>query len=189
MGTKTRAFNRIFELAQRKLRNTFGMELAELPSRAGLDQENNNDEENEARKATGTKKKGQFLLYIRFSYQPTPFFIYLASAVGSKTYILRSSLDPILVEHAAQTEADIFEEESGDQSVLFPSLFNADEADYFEDEDEDDAERVPKYYGSLISWSKGDQLGAIGVLYVILALVLVNGRVMADSEWCSLLNK
>jgi len=58
MGTKTRAFNRIFELAQRKLRNTFGMELAELPSRAGLDQENNNDEENEARKATGTKKKG-----------------------------------------------------------------------------------------------------------------------------------
>ena len=58
MGTHTRAFNRIFELAQKKLRNTFGMELAELPSRAGLDQENNDDEENEARKATGTRKKG-----------------------------------------------------------------------------------------------------------------------------------
>ena len=66
---------------------------------------------------------------------------------------------------------------------MFPSLFNNDEADYFEDDDEDDAERVPKYYGSLISWTKGDQLGAIGVLYVILALVLVNGRVMADSEF------
>jgi hypothetical protein len=36
------------------------MELAELPSRAGLEQENNN-EENEARKATGAKKKGWFL--------------------------------------------------------------------------------------------------------------------------------
>ena len=60
MGIKTRAFNRVFELAQRKLRNTFGMELAELPSRAGLDQENNNEEENEARKATGTKKRGSF---------------------------------------------------------------------------------------------------------------------------------
>ena len=63
MGIKTRAFNRVFELAQRKLRNTFGMELAELPSRAGLDQENNNEEENEARKATGTKKRGSFFYY------------------------------------------------------------------------------------------------------------------------------
>ena len=91
-------------------------------------------------------------------------------------------MDPILIEHAAQTEADIFEAEAGDQSVLFPSLFNPDEADS-EDDEEDDAERVPKYYGSLISWTKGDQLGAIGVLYVILALVLVNGRIMSDSEW------
>ena len=111
------------------------------------------------------------------------FFFSVASAIGSKTYILRSSLDPILIEHAAQTEEGIFEEESGDQSVLFPSLFNADEADYFEDDDEDDSERVPKYYGSLISWTKGDQLGAVGVLYVILALVLVNGRIMTDGEW------
>ena len=93
-------------------------------------------------------------------------------------------MDPILIEHAAQTEADIFEEESGDQTVLFPSLFNNDEAD-FEEDDEDDAERVPKYYGSLISWTKGDQLGAIGVLYVILSLVLVNGRIMTDSECIS----
>lgn len=62
MGTKTRAFNRVFELAQQKLRNTFGMELAELPSRAGLDQENN-DEENEARKATGARKKGLFSFF------------------------------------------------------------------------------------------------------------------------------
>jgi hypothetical protein len=58
MGPNTRAFNRVYDLAQQKLRNTFGMELAELPSRAGLDQENNNEEENEARRATGVKKKG-----------------------------------------------------------------------------------------------------------------------------------
>ena len=60
MGTNTHAFNHVFQLAQQKLRNTLGMELAELPSRAGLEQENNN-EENEARKATGAKKKGWFL--------------------------------------------------------------------------------------------------------------------------------
>ena len=87
-------------------------------------------------------------------------------------------MDPILVEHAAQTEANIFEEEAGDQSLLFPSLDDAD----IEDDEEDDAERVPKYYGSLISWTKGDQLGAVGVLYVILAIVSVNGRIMLDSE-------
>ena len=92
-------------------------------------------------------------------------------------------MDPILIEHAAQTEPDILEEEAGDQSVLFPSLSHSDDEGDFEDDEDDDAERVPKYYGSLISWTKGDQLGAIGVLYVILALVLVNGRVMTDSEW------
>ena len=63
LGTYSRAFNRIFDLAQKKLRHTFGMELAELPSRAGLDHQNNDDEENEARKATGTRKKGLFLFH------------------------------------------------------------------------------------------------------------------------------
>ena len=57
MGPQTRAFNRVFDIAQKKLRNTFGMELTELPSRAGLDRENNNEEENEARRATGSRKK------------------------------------------------------------------------------------------------------------------------------------
>lgn len=87
------------------------------------------------------------------------------------------------MEYAAQTDVDILEEEAGDQSVLFPSLFNSDGEGDDEDDEDDDAERVPKYYGSLISWTKGDQLGAIGVLYVILALVLVNGRIMTDSGW------
>ena len=76
MGTQTRAFNRIFATAQQKFRNTFGMELAELPSRAGLDQENDNEEENEARKATGTKKKGLFFFafFLIYRYQPISFF-------------------------------------------------------------------------------------------------------------------
>lgn len=41
------------------LRNTFGMELVELPSRAAFDKDNNpEDDLDEARKATGMKKKG-----------------------------------------------------------------------------------------------------------------------------------
>ena len=57
----SRAFNSVFLAAQEKLRKVFGMELIEIPSRAGMDQENNtngNEEElAEARRATGVKKK------------------------------------------------------------------------------------------------------------------------------------
>jgi hypothetical protein len=74
------------------------------------------------------------------------------------------------------------EEEGGDQALFFPSVLDDDDE---EDGRDQDAERPPKFYGSLISWSKGDQLGCIGILYVILALVLTNGRVMADGKLTS----
>jgi hypothetical protein len=94
--------------------------------------------------------------------------------------MLRSCLDPLLIEHAAQTHAKVLEEEGGDQVLFFPSLLDDDGNE--EDGRDADAERPSKFYGSLISWSKGDQLGSVGILYVILALVLTNGRVMADSQ-------
>lgn len=66
LGSNTRAFNHVFEIAQELLRNTFGMELVELQSRAGLEQDTNlnatQDDLNEARKATGIKKKGKIHL-------------------------------------------------------------------------------------------------------------------------------
>ena len=120
MATYTHAFSRIFELAQQKLRNTFVMELAELLSRVGLDQENNNEEENEARKATETRLVLILSLICKIYRYHLISSLCIASAVGSKTYIFRSSLDPILIEHTAQTEAENFEDESGYQSVLFP---------------------------------------------------------------------
>jgi hypothetical protein len=102
-----------------------------------------------------------------------------ANAVGSKAYILRSTLDPILIERAAQTEEEILEEEARDHAILYPSLNQSDDDS---DDSEAEAERPPKYYGSLISWTKSDQLGPIGILYVILALILVNGRAISDSK-------
>lgn len=92
--------------------------------------------------------------------------------------MLRSCLDPLLIEHVAQTYPEILEEEGGDQGTLFPSTLDDDA----EDDGDDDAERPPKFYGSLVSWSRADQLGSIGILYVILALVLVNGRVLTDGK-------
>lgn len=100
-----------------------------------------------------------------------------AAVTGSKSYMLRSCLDPLIIEHAAQTHGTILEEEGSDQAVFFPSTLDEDE-----DDRDEDAERPPKFYGSLISWSRGDQLGCIGILYVILALVLTNGKVMADGK-------
>lgn len=74
----------------------------------------------------------------------------------------------MIIEQASLSDAAIIEEESVDMP----------------DEDEADDEASPKFYGSLIAWSSSDQLGATGILYVFLALVLVNGRVISDSEPC-----
>lgn len=84
---------------------------------------------------------------------------------GSKTYILRSVLDPIIIEYAALTYEEILEEEVVDQP---------------DSDDEDEDGFGSRSYGSIISWSTADQLGPIGLLYVILALILVNGRVISD---------
>jgi len=64
LGTNTRSFNLIFDMAQKVLRKTFGMELIELRSRAEIHAEGNangnkDDDLEEARKAAGVKKKGR----------------------------------------------------------------------------------------------------------------------------------
>ena len=46
----------------------------------------------------------------------------------------------------------------------------------------DDDDELPSTYGSIISWSTSDQLGALGFLYVILALILVSGRTLDDCK-------
>src|SRR6266702_1877447 len=88
----------------------------------------------------------------------------VAVSQGSKTYILRSTLDPALIERAALTNKRIFEVEAADAP-----------------DDVDDAEPGTRTYGSLIAWNSADQLSALGILYVILALILVNGKVISDS--------
>ncbi|KAJ6589317.1 MAGE family-domain-containing protein [Mycena capillaripes] len=155
LGSNARAFPRVLARAQEILRNTLGMELVELRSRAELDKDTaapgngKEDDLEEARKATGVKKK--------------------AAAAGSKTYILRSTLNARLIEEAALTREEILEEEAADA----PS----------DDDDEDEiGHGGGTAYGSIISWSSTDQVGALGVLYVVLALILVSGRVMGDQD-------
>jgi hypothetical protein len=73
-------------------------------------------------------------------------------------------LDPVIVEFAALTDEQILEEEVVDEP---------------DDHDYDDPSAT-RSYGSIIAWSHADQLGPIGLLYVILALILVSGRVMNE---------
>ncbi|KAJ7211020.1 MAGE-domain-containing protein [Mycena rebaudengoi] len=154
LGANTRAFAAVFAAAQTILRKTFAMELVELRSRAELDKdaagpgkEAQADDLDEARQATGVKKK--------------------AAAAGSKTYILRSTLDARIIEHAALTDEQILEDEAADA----PS-----------DDDDDDEYSGNIAYGSILSWSSADQLGPIGILYVVLSLILVSGRVIGDHD-------
>ena len=88
----------------------------------------------------------------------------VAISQGSKTYILRSTLDQALIERAAVTNKRIFEVEAANAP-----------------DDVDDAEPGARTYGSLIAWNSSDQLAALGILYVILALILVSGKVISDS--------
>jgi hypothetical protein len=74
-------------------------------------------------------------------------------------------LHPVIIECATVTDEQILENEAAD----LPS-----------DDDDDDFGR--RTYGSIISWSDAEQLGSMGLLYVILALILVSGRVMSDRE-------
>jgi len=164
LGNTPRAFKDVLERAQEILRATFGMELVELQSRAELGKEDTSKDnaEGDRRKATGVKKKGKVrpsstpLLTVKNKYDC------IAAASGSKSYILRSMLDPIILDYAALTDQDIYEQEIEDLP-----------------EGADDAALVT--YGSIISWSDSDQLGSLGILYVVLALILVSGRVVADS--------
>jgi len=73
-------------------------------------------------------------------------------------------LHPTIIEQAALSDERLLEEEIAEGNE--------------EEEDED----MPHSYGSIISWSTADQLGALGQLHVILALILVNGRVISELD-------
>ncbi|KAJ7360993.1 hypothetical protein DFH08DRAFT_362829 [Mycena albidolilacea] len=93
-----------------------------------------------------------------------------AAAAGSKSYILRSVLNERIIEEAALTREEIMEEEAADAQS---------------DDDGGDDDEIGSgatAYGSIISWSSADHVGALGVLYVVLALTLVSGRIMGDRK-------
>ncbi|KAI0942216.1 hypothetical protein AcW1_002900 [Taiwanofungus camphoratus] len=155
LGTNRRALNIVLSRAQEILRKTFGMELVELQSRAERDMDDN-DKDAELLLNTGMKKR--------------------AAPSGTKSYILRSVLHPIIIEQAVAANADIL------------AVEQADLANGNDDNDDDDGAGTSSN-GSILAWHTADQLGSIGILYVILALILVDGRVVSDNDLRALLKR
>jgi hypothetical protein len=71
-----------------------------------------------------------------------------------------------MIEAASVCDVEIEEAERAEMELWYPN----------------EDERRPE--GTLIAWkhASADQLGATGVLHVILALILVNGRLLTDSK-------
>ncbi|KAK7696489.1 hypothetical protein QCA50_001146 [Cerrena zonata] len=155
LGTKSRAFAEVYVRAQDILRKTFGMELVELQARSEVDDDPNQD----TKKAMGVKKK--------------------AASSGVKTYILRSTLHPSIIESASLPNRDLLKVEQEQSKV----------GRYNKDVDDDDDDEGVKSTGSIFAWYRADQVGAVGVLHVILALILVNGRAISDNDLRSLLKR
>ena len=88
----------------------------------------------------------------------------LAVSQGSKMYILRSALDPVLIERTTLTNKRILEAEAAEAP-----------------DDVDGTDPGMRTYGCLIAWNSADQLSALGILHVILALILVSGKIITDS--------
>ncbi|OBZ73370.1 Melanoma-associated antigen G1 [Grifola frondosa] len=155
LGSSSRSFNVVFAHAQETLRKTFGMELVELQTRNA--DKDINEKDAEMLKNTGLKKK--------------------ATPSGTKTYILRSVLDPIIIERACAPNAEILAAEQADRIG---------DDDYADD---DDSGVGTHSTGSIFAWHRSDQLASVGVLYVILALILVDGRVVSDNDLRTILKR
>ncbi|KAI0696984.1 MAGE-domain-containing protein [Cerioporus squamosus] len=155
LGTGTRSFAPVLQAANNILQQTFGMELVELHSMPT--EKDMSEKDKELINKTGVKKK--------------------ATSSGTKSYILRSTLDPALIELACSPDADIRELEQKE---------NRDENQEFA---EDDNPIGTRSTGSIFAWQNADQLPSIGILYVILALILVEGRVISDSDLRAILKR
>ncbi|KAL7278017.1 hypothetical protein ACG7TL_007977 [Trametes sanguinea] len=155
LGSHPRSFNAVYAAANDILKRTFGMELVELHSSSPDNEINEKDAE--MLKTAGLKKK--------------------AASTGTKSYILRSTLDPALIEKACAPDAEIRELEQAE---------NPDENEEFA---EDDNPVGTRSTGSIFAWHHADQLAPVGILYVILALILVEGRSINDNDLRAILKR
>ncbi|KAM5540612.1 hypothetical protein V8D89_005643 [Ganoderma adspersum] len=155
LGSGTRTFNAVLASASQILQRTFAMELVEM--QAMPSDKDMSEKDADLLKNTGVKKK--------------------AAPTGTKSYILRSLLDPALIEQACSPDAEIRELEQKE---------HVDENEEFAEDDNPIGQRST---GSIFAWHGSDQLASTGILYVVLALILVEGRVISDNDLRAILKR
>ncbi|CUA67326.1 hypothetical protein RSOLAG22IIIB_07363 [Rhizoctonia solani] len=153
-----RAFNTVLLGANHSLRKVFGLELVELMTRAERDKVGaggGNDEDEEGR--TGRKKN--------------------KAGASSKTYILRSALDQNLVALANKVDPDF--SAVGDLDL---ERLNSKNKTVNPDEEETIA-AASRAGTSILGWDVGGEGEGdwYNVMSIILGLILVNGRSVADN--------
>ena len=81
---------------------------------------------------------------------------------------MASTLDPAIIAAATEPDADILVVES---------------RGYGPNDDMESAnEGLPPHTGAILAWQESEQLGLSGILYIILALILVHGKSILESE-------
>ncbi|KAJ7784787.1 MAGE family-domain-containing protein [Mycena olivaceomarginata] len=149
LGSNTRAFNRVFAMAQNILRNTFGMARAPELDKDGAAPATQNQDLDEARKAAGVKKKY------------TPFFLVQMPSVNytrSRRRRFQAVHPALRTERTPHRGGGAHARDHGGRGRRRA--------------DDDDGSGAGRPH----------HVGALGVLYVVLALILVSGRVMGDRK-------
>jgi hypothetical protein len=149
MGGNSKAFPEVLAKANKRLKNALGYEIVELLLRAEREKMimgGTVDEDEEPKKKGRSSLVGN-CLPLR------------SAGASARQYIVRSILDPELIQAACAVDDDIQAQEQ---------------------EDAGDTEATIS--GSILAWQIHDQIPAYGTLCVILSLILVNGKTIPDGK-------
>ncbi|PWN30402.1 MAGE-domain-containing protein [Jaminaea rosea] len=169
-----RAFPYIFNQAQKILRSTFCYEMVELRARGAENEQLATQAAATAASSSNRRDK-------------TPERDERAKkAAVSKSWVLRSILPAPVISSMAAQDAEL-------------AAAMADDGLNDDDEDENPAgpssrtaasSRAPRGGGTLLDWNKADgQLGSMGLTFLILSLILLNGRSLPDDQFRALLHR
>jgi hypothetical protein len=139
--------------------------MVELMSRVERDKATAPDDTSGGVNATSGKKKKGAKPYRLYLYCDTSNRVHCAVSSSSKTFIIRSILPTALIEASLGHHREIR---------------NAAHEGHLEDEEKEDISVRPD--DTLIAWRAKDDLAAIGILHVVLALILANGRSLPDRK-------
>ena len=160
----SRVFAPVFNAAQKMLHQTFGYHMVELRAK-GADNAELAKQAQEvlraaASSANGLRPRGQ---------QPAEGSSAADGGPGTNQWVLRSALSPALIKELVSADDKLSEAyvEASSSSTSSSSSQRR--------------RRVATEAKAAVDWSRADhQDGEMGLLYIILALILVNGRAITD---------